>query len=96
MSSLVLLFFTAYALSLERTHKAKASFFFFNKFKLLQVTFSYLLEGLCEPSEICRLKKKKRISNGFAFQDSPTSKTPRPLTVLEFLSSRRCTCSTLA
>lgn len=45
MSSLVLLYFTAYPLSLERTHKAKASFFY-NKFKLLQVTFSYLLERL--------------------------------------------------
>lgn len=94
MSSLVLLSFTAYPLSLERTHKAKASFFY-NKFKLLQVTFSYLLERLrnlhFKEKKVCTTQ-----SNGFAFQDSPTSKTTRPLTVLEFLSSRRSTCSTLA
>lgn len=94
MSSLVLLSFTAYPLSLERTHKAKASFFY-NKFKLLQMTFSYLLERLRN----LHFKEKKVFtiqSNGFASQDSPTSKTTRPLTVLEFLSSRRSTCSTLA
>lgn len=43
---------------LERAHKAKASSFY-NRLKLLQVTCSYLLEGLCGPSEICGLKKKK-------------------------------------
>lgn len=46
---------------LERTRKAKASFLLQVKcrLKLLQVTCSYLLEGLCGPSEICKLKKKK-------------------------------------
>lgn len=35
---------------LERTHKAKASFFY-NRLKLLERTCSYLLEGLCGQSE---------------------------------------------